>query len=188
MCVTFRRCSLYTMPDPARSDGFVPSDPLSETVYAELRRLSKRQIGREFGPVTISTTGLVHEAYLKLSASGEFADRTHFQAVAARAMRQILTDRARARLTHKRGGGDRPLTYVDHLVEGEDTSANVLAVHEALHALAERDARLAELVELRFFGGLEVADVAEVLGVSPRTAARDWARAKGHLRLLMDVT
>ncbi|WP_424522393.1 ECF-type sigma factor [Rubrivirga sp.] len=176
------------MAAPSLADGLPPSGSFSDTVYAELCRLSSRELAREHDPVTISTAGLVHEAYLKLSGAEGFTDRAHFRAVAARAMRQILTDRARARLAVKRGGGERPLTYVDHLVAGEEVSANVIAVHEALDTLTERDPRLAALVELRFFGGLDVADVADVLGVSTRTATRDWARAKGHLRSIMDAS
>lgn len=135
--------------------------------------------------MTISATGLVHEAYLKMMGHQGWADRVHFLAVASRAMRQILIDRARARSAEKRGGSERAITLQDDLL-GEDTADDVLAVNDALDVLAARNADLARVVELRFFGGLEVAEVAEVLDVSPRTAARYWARAKAHLRALLD--
>ena len=167
-----------------------PGDPqasqaLFARVYGELRRLSQAHLARESGPVTVSATGLVHEAYLRLADAEGWAGRGHFFAAAARAMRQILTDRARARKAAKRGGGARPVTYHDHLVEGEAEDDQVLALDDALVELAAYDAGLAHLVELRFFGGLSVQDAADALGVSPRTAARDWARAKGHLRALL---
>ncbi|WP_420454109.1 ECF-type sigma factor [Rubrivirga sp.] len=170
-----------------RSGDERAADRLFSKVYADLRQLAHRRITAEPGVVTISATGLVHEAYVKMVGGGDWADRSHFLAVAARAMRQILTDRARARLALKRGSGAARVTYVDHLVGDDGASERVLAVHEALDTLAARDPQLASLVELRFFGGLEVAEAADVLGVSTRTAARDWARAKGHLRMLLDA-
>lgn len=172
----------------SRSGDRRAADLLFDRVYDELRRISQAQIGGESGGVTISATGLVHEAYLKLLGAGEWADRGHFVAVAARAMRQILTDRARARATLKRGAGAAAVTLVPDVMGGAESGIadDVLAVDAALDRLALRDADLARLVELRFFGGLEVAEVAEVLGVSPRTAARQWARAKAHLRAELD--
>ena len=162
------------------------SDTLFQQVYDELRRRAQARIDAEPGVVTVSATGLVHEVYLKLIDGGDWADRSHFTAVAARAMRQILTDRARARSAAKRGGRARPVTLDAEVAGLADTpSEEVLAVDQALEVLAQRDARLAQLVELRFFGGLEVAEAAEVLGVSARTAARDWARAKAHLHALI---
>ena len=159
------------------------SDALFPHVYAELRQLSARRIQGQPGAVTLSATGLVHEAYLKMAGGGDWADRAHFMAVAARAMRQILTDRARARTADKRGGALRPVTLQDDLVAGDEESLDqVLAVNAALERLEARDARLARLVELRFYGGMDVDEAAEVLGTSPRTTARDWARAKAYLR------
>lgn len=139
--------------------------------------------------MTVSATGLVHEAYLKLLDSAEFADRSHFFAVASRVMRQILCDRARARNASKRGGGERQVTLVTHPVgdgEQEGAADRVLALDDALRRLAARDADLAQLVELRFFGGLEMAEAAEVLGVSRRTASRYWVRARAYLRADLD--
>lgn len=158
-------------------------DTLLPHVYDELRRLSERRIRRQSGNVTLSATGLVHEAYLKLAGGGDWNDRAHFMAIAARAMRQILTDRARARAADKRGGANRAVTLHDDLVGGDEVSLDqILAVDAALERLAAHDERLARLVELRFYGGMEVDEAAAVLGTSPRTTARDWARAKAYLR------
>lgn len=170
----------------ARDGDGRAADLLFDRIYGELRRLAQAQIGTEAGVVTISATGLVHEAYLKLLGTDGWADRGHFVAVAARAMRQILTDRARARAAEKRGGGAPAVTLVTSQVGGASVAEDVLAVDAALERLAARDADLARLVELRFFGGLEVAEAAEVLDVSPRTAARMWKRAKAHLRSFLD--
>ena len=163
------------------------ADELLPHVYAELRRLSQAKLAAEWGLVTLSATGLVHEAYLKLIHGGKWEDRAHFMAVAARAMRQILTDRARARNAQKRGGVGRPATLCADVVGDEGAALDrVLAVDRALGRLAAHDAELARLVELRFFGGMEIAEVAAVLDQSPRTTARRWARAKAHLHALLD--
>ena len=158
-------------------------DVLFAHVYTELQRLAHRRIEEASGPVTLSPTGLVHEAYLKLIEGGDWSDRAHFFALAARAMRQILIDRARARTAQKRGGGAAPVTLQDTLI-GEDAFPldRLLALDAALDRLALRDAEMARLVELRFFGGMEMDDVAEVLEVSPRTATRIWTRARAYLR------
>lgn len=158
-------------------------DALVPHVYAELRQLSEKRIRGQAGAVTLSATGLVHEAYLKLAGGGDWADRAHFMAVAARAMRQILVDRARARTADKRGGPLRPVTLHENAVAADEVALDeILAVDAALERLAAHDPRLARLVELRFYGGLEVDEAAHVLGTSPRTTARDWARAKAYLR------
>lgn len=163
------------------------ADRLFDAVYNDLRRLAHQRIGFQPGAVTISATGLVHEAYLKMVDGGDWADRAHFLAVAARAMREILIDRARARSAAKRGGGVRPVTLDADLVGAEDDVLDrVLALDAALGTLATRDRDLAQMVELRFFGGLDVGEAAEVQGVSARTAARRWARAKAHLHALLD--
>ena len=169
-----------------RSGDERAADRLFDVVYDDLRRLAHRRIGSQPGAVTISATGLVHEAYLKMVDGGDWADRAHFLAVAARAMREILIDRARARNAAKRGGGSRPVTLDADLVGTEDdVLGQVLALNDALDRLAALDHDLAQMVELRFFGGLDVEDAAEVQGVSVRTAARRWARARAHLRALL---
>lgn len=152
-------------------------------MYDELKRVAQNRIAAEMGAVTISATGLVHEAYAKMAGHDGWANQAHLKSVAARAMRQVLTDRARARSAAKRGGGARDLTLHDHLAGASEAAPDqVIAIDAALDRLAGRDPGLARLVELRFFGGLEVTEVAEVLGISVRTAARRWARAKAHLR------
>ncbi len=172
----------------ARKGEARAADLLFVRLYDELRRLSQGHLAAEPHGATLSATGLVHEVYLKLIAGGDWTDRAHFMAIAARAMRQILTDRARARQSSKRGGGARAVTLDydilgTHLPEAEhDALAEVLSVDAALDRLASRDEHLARLIELRFFGGLEVREAAVVLGVSARTAARQWSRAKAHLR------
>lgn len=167
----------------ARDGDADASAQLLPLVYAELRKLSQHRIDAEPGPVTVSATGLVHEAYLKLVGSGDWTDRVHFMAVAARAMRQILTDRARARAADKRGGSQRVVTLpIDLATDDEQSIDDVLAVDAALDRLAARDATLARVVELRFFGGLTVDEAAEALSVTPRTVARQWAKAKAYLR------
>lgn len=175
----------------ARAGDARAADLLFPRVYDELRRLAAAQMRRGHGSETIGATGIVHEAYLRLvSAEGACAweDRSHFVAVAARAMRHILIDHARAQAAAKRGGRDRHLTLdPDRMGAGAPDDETVLAVDAALDRLAEHDADLARLVELRFFGGLEVDEAAEAMGVSPRTAARMWTRAKAHLRVGMDA-
>ena len=159
------------------------SDRLFSRVYGELRQIADRRIASTPGPVTLSATGLVHEAYVKMVGGSDWTDRSHFMAVAARAMREILIDRARARNAAKRGGGARAITLDADLVGAEDDVFDqVLALDEALHRLAAYDADLSQMVELRFFGGLDVEEAALVQGISARTAARRWARAKAHLR------
>lgn len=173
----------------AREGDARAADALLPHVYGELRRLAQARVSEEPGAVTVSATGLVHEAYLKLVDSGEWRDRAHFTAVAARAMRQILTDRARARLAAKRGGAERAITLHEDLVaDGIETGGvpeQVMAVDEALQALGEHDARLARMVEMRFFGGMSVTEIAEVTGVSRRTATREWTRARTLLHALL---
>lgn len=168
----------------ARQGDARAADLLFPHVYAELRRLAGAHVAHERDGHTLGATALVHEAYLKLVGSSDvgWQDRTHFLAIAARAMRQILTDYARARQAAKRGSGAHAVTLDDDRLGESQPDETILAVDEAVTRLAGHNADLARLVELRFFGGLEVEEAAEALGVSPRTAARMWARAKAHLR------
>lgn len=160
-------------------------DRLFEVVYDDLKRRAHAQLSGS--TPTLNTTALVHEAYVKLAgaADPDWNDGQHFFRVAARAMRHILVDRARKHLARKRGGGRAPLD-LDRLEIGVDTAADrLVSLDEALSRLAEQDGRLAEVVELRFFGGLSVEETARALGVSDRTVKRDWrlARAFLHERL-----
>lgn len=156
---------------------------LFQIAYDELHRRAHFQ--RRSGPAsdTVSTTVLVHEAFLKLSgaASTDWESRGHFYRVAGRAMRQILIDQARRRLAKKRGEGVPDLD-VDALEVGVQTDAEqLLALDEALSRLGEENARLAQVVELRFFSGLSVEETAAATGVSARTVKRDWRLARAFL-------
>lgn len=158
-------------------------DRLLPAVYGELRRLARRQLGRERSGHTLLATDLVHEAYMKLvDQSGvEWQGRAHFFAVAARAMRQVLIDHARKRTTEKRGGDLMRTTLGDRAFAAEYSPEQLLALDQALDRLAELDERLPRVVEMRFFAGLKEQEIAEVLGTSERTIQRDWARARAWL-------
>jgi len=177
-------------PDP----GVPALDDLLPLILDELRVLAHRQLAREHGPVSLQTTELVHEAYLRLSASPALTakGRTYFFAAAGRAMRQVLVDAARRRSAAKRGGGLRLLSL--DTADGARPSVQalgeeLLALDAALDALAADHPRLARVVECRFFGGLSVDDTAAALGVSPRTVKADWAMARAwlHERLAEDA-
>jgi len=152
-------------------------------VYGELRRIAKRSIKRRGPSQTLQTTAVVHEAYLRLvgDRGKQWEHRTHFFGVAAKAMRQILVDYARATSAAKRGGQQRALALDDALVVCNERMPDVVALDDALTALAELHPRQSQVVELRFFGGWSVEETAETLGVSPETVARDWRAAKAWL-------
>jgi RNA polymerase sigma factor (TIGR02999 family) len=157
-------------------------DQLTPLVYDEMRRIARRYM-RNRSPQTLQTTALAHEAYLRLvGADGlRWQDRAHFFAVAAQMMRRILVDAARAGAAAKRQGGALRVTFSEEIAipVGEDT--NLIALDDALAALARQDARKARVVELRFFGGLSVDETAEVLKISPDSVMRDWRLAKPWL-------
>jgi RNA polymerase sigma factor (TIGR02999 family) len=171
--------SAWSQGDGAALDRLVP------IVYEELRRIAARALRREAPGHTLQTTALVHEAYLKLAGqrSASWANRELFYAVAAQAMRRILVDHARERSAQKRGGGARPLP-LDEAGElaAPSRGAELLAVDTALHALGEVDPRLARIVELKFFGGLTLEEIAALLEISPSTAWREWEAAKAWLQ------
>jgi RNA polymerase sigma factor (TIGR02999 family) len=158
-------------------------DRLVPIVYDDLRRIAHRQLSGERSGHTLDTTGLVHECYLSLAGSEglSFLNRRQFYALAATAMRHILVNYARARARGKRGGGRAPVTLDDSIPAPDARADELLGLDAALDRLEERDPRLVRLVECRFFAGLTVREAAEALGVSERTAERDWARAKVHL-------
>ena len=169
---------------PAPSDGdAVAGDALFEHLYGELRRLARARLSGLRGGETLNTTGLVHEAYLRLIAPERVApvDRAHFLALAARAMRYVVLDHARARARLKRGGRDAALPLDRVQVAADERAADVLALDEALARLRARAPRLADTVELRFFGGLGYAEIAEATGRSVATVERDWVRARAWL-------
>jgi RNA polymerase sigma factor (TIGR02999 family) len=158
-------------------------DRLFPLVYDELRRIAHRQIVREPAGHTLDTTGLVHEAYLKLvdQTRAQWNDRSHFFAVASNAMRRILVDYARSYRTEKRGSAPTRVSLTDNMLVAEERADTLIAVDEALVELAQIDGRLSKVVECRFFAGLTEDETAEVLGVTARTVRRDWTKAKGWL-------
>jgi RNA polymerase sigma factor (TIGR02999 family) len=158
-------------------------DRLMPLVHDELHRLAHRYMLRERVGHTLQTTALVNEAYLRLiDADGiSWQNRAHFFAISARLMRRILVDFARSRGYRKRGGDAAKVEFDDARVPSPGKSADLVAIDDALTALAALDPREAQVVELRFFGGLSEEETAEVLGVSARTVKRDWALAKAWL-------
>jgi RNA polymerase sigma factor (TIGR02999 family) len=156
-------------------------------VYAELRQLAARRIRRD-GSASLQPTALVHELFVRFveQRPAEFADERHFMAVAARAMRAILTDRARARAALKRGGHlTMTLTDVDRVADARRVDA--LALEESLARLETLDARQARIVELRYFGGMTVEETASALDLSPTTVKREWRAARAWLLQELDL-
>jgi RNA polymerase sigma factor (TIGR02999 family) len=165
-------------------------DALLPLVYDDLHRQARRYMRAQPSGHTLQTTALVHEAYLRLlgQSAVEWNGRAHFFLVAAKAMRSILIDHARARIAAKRGGASRALSLKDAGgIAGPEAGVDVLALHEALERLAEVDARKSQLVELRYFGGLGIDETAAVLGVSPATVKREWITARAWLRRELSV-
>jgi RNA polymerase sigma factor (TIGR02999 family) len=152
-------------------------------VYGEIRRLARRELRATGRSDTLNTTALVHEAYLKLARhpSSEWEDRAHFFAVAGRALRQVLVDSARGHLADKRGGGAPVLSLDDVDIPAQSRATDILELDHALERLAGINERLCRLVELRFFVGLQVEEIAELLGVNERTLRRDWVKARAFL-------
>ena len=160
-----------------------PADRLLPLVYDELRRVAHRQLGRERPGHTLSTTALVHEAYLRLvdQTRARWVDRAHFFAVAAGVMRRILIDYARRYRAAKRGGDAQRVDLDLVEVSLEERSEMLISLDEALGRLAELNPRLSQVVEYRFFGGMTEEETAEALGVTDRTVRRDWMKAKAWL-------
>lgn len=153
---------------------------LTPLVYEELRRLAHHQMGGQRPNHTLQTTALVNEAYLRLAdqTNPNWQSRAHFFAVAARAMRQILVDYARSQQSKKRGGGGLKVELHEAAIVSPEQSKEIIDVHEALERLGTLDSRKARVVELKFFGGLNYDEIAEVLKIARRTARRDWEFAK----------
>lgn len=149
-------------------------------VYDELRKLAGRYLSRERSDHTLQATALVNEAYLRLvdQTQVSWQNRAHFYGVAANAMRHILVDHARARAADKRGGGAVKLNLEDTNVAIEERAAEIVALDDALKALAKFDERKSKIVELRFFGGLNEEEIAAHLDISTRTVKRDWKMAR----------
>jgi RNA polymerase sigma-70 factor (ECF subfamily) len=158
-------------------------DELLPLVYRELHLRARRAMAGERRGSTLQTTALINETYLRLAGSSPvtWVSRGHFFAIAARLMRRILVDRARARRALKRGGPAHPVSFDEQLVGAGQADRDLVTLDDALQALARYDARKARVVEMRFFGGLSVDETAQVLGVSPQTVLRDWRLSKAWL-------
>lgn len=152
-------------------------------LYGELRRLAGSYLRANRPNHTLQPTALVNEAYIKLMGGQQVSwqDRTHFFAVAARAMRQILIDHARRLMAEKRGGDVEVVSLEKGMPFERARSVELLAVNQALDRLAEKDPRVHQVVELRFFGGLSVEETAEAMGISPRTVRREWSLGRAWL-------
>jgi RNA polymerase sigma-70 factor, ECF subfamily len=155
---------------------------------AELRQAAHRSRRRQTAEHTLQTTALVNEVFVKLAQAGNIAacDRAHFLALCAQVMRRILVDRARARLSGKRGGGTWRVQFDENLHGGELTPGDIAQLDDALNALGRVDPRKSKAIELRFFGGLSVEETAEALGISRETALRDWRLARAWLKSEMN--
>lgn len=168
----------------ACSDGDAQAfDRLIPLVYADLRDIAHRRLGSEREGHTLDTTAVVHEAYLQLvnQATATWRDRAHFFAVASRVIRHVLIDYARRRDAAKRGGGRLRVPLREDMTGQEPRTVDLLAVDQALSELADHDPRMAQVVECRFFGGMTMVETAAAVGVSQRTAEREWTRARAHL-------
>src|SRR5436190_14994270 len=153
---------------------------LTPLVYGELRRLAHREMGAERPDHTLQTTALVNEAYLRLAGQSNprWQNRAHFFAVAARAMRRILVSYARSQRSQKRGGGAFKIELDEAAILSPEQSQEIVDLHEALERLETLDSRKAQVVELKFFGGLNYEEIAEVLKIARMTVRRDWEFAK----------
>lgn len=161
-------------------------DRLVPVVYDELRKLAGGQMRRERSDHTLQTSALINEAYLRLIENPvSWQNRAHFFGIAARLMRQILVDHARARQSSKRGGSQQRLALSQAFDAGTDTATDVIALNDALMSLAMIDPQQSRIVELRFFGGLTIEETASVIGVSHTTVEKDWNMARAWLRRQM---
>jgi RNA polymerase sigma factor (TIGR02999 family) len=163
--------------DPAAVENLMP------LVYSELHRIAKRYMEREHPNHTLQTTALIHEAYLRLAERPEtnWQNRLHFFGFAAHVMRHILVDYARSRNSLKKGGDGWHVSFEEAAAVSAEPAADLIALDDALSALESVDKRKSQVVELRYFGGLTVEEVAAVLKVSPVTVMRDWSLAKAWL-------
>lgn len=159
-------------------------DELAPLVYEELRRLARSHLRRERPGHTLQSTALVHEAYLRMvdQQSVNWQNRSHFYGIAAQMIRRILVDHARARHTHKRGDAAPKITLDEAIGAAQGRDLDLVALDDALQALAEIDPRQSRIVELRYFAGLSIEETAEVLQISPATVKRDWTAARAWLK------
>jgi len=172
-----------TAPEGGAVEAMMP------VVYEELRRIARRQLRHEGVGHTLNTTALVHEAYLRLAAPShlDVSGRAEFLSIAAMAMRRVLIDYARQRTAQKRGGVQMRVELDDIEVAADDRAEQLVALDEALTALAASNPRLARVVDCRFFGGMSQEETAMALRLTPRTVRRDWTKARMWLAVAMDV-
>ncbi len=172
-----------------RGESSAPGE-LLPLVYEELRKLAEARMAREPAGMTLQPTALVHEAYMRLlsETGAQWKNRAHFFSAAAEAMRRILIERARRRGRVRHGGGRQRLCIddLDVACDAEDSSVDLVALDRVLNRLAGHDRRLAEVVNLRFFAGLTVEQVSDVLDISPRTVKRDWEFARAWLSAALE--
>lgn len=162
----------------------MPPTPEIDEVYAELRKIAAIHLSRSVSKPSLQATQLVHEAWLRLEGRG-WRSKTHFLALASRTMRMLLIDAVRARMAERRGGGQQPLALTEGVEFSTPTGAmpieRIIDIDSALHDLAAKDERKAQVVEMRFFGGLELEEIAEALDISLATVKRDWEFARTWL-------
>ena len=178
-------CRLQRVTEPASDDqsALPPLDALVPRIFDELRELARRELSREHERFTLQTTDLVHEAYLRLANDTRVTSRgrAYFYAAASRAMRQVLIEAARRRGAAKRGAGAKLISLDDQTGAVDAYGDELIELDRALAELEKKNPRHARIVECRFFGGMTVDDVAEALGISPRTVKSDWALARAWL-------
>jgi RNA polymerase sigma factor (TIGR02999 family) len=159
-------------------------EELYPLIYGELRQIAYGQMRGQSADHTMTKTALVHEAYLKMidQTTIDFSDKSHFLAIASKCMRQILIDHARKKHAQKRGGNQKDLTFIDDIFNNQQQKAKELIdIDAALNELEKLNERLAQVVEMRFFGEMSIDDTAQALGISQSTVKRDWLKARGWL-------
>ena len=178
---------ITTLLKAANSGDAQAADEVVSLLYGELHRLARSRLRRSGDLTLLDTTALVHESYLRIQqGTPDFADRKHFLSYAAKAMRTIVIDIARARQADRRGGGALHVTLNTEIGDSAAVEDDeVLRVHEALEELSSVDQRLASVVEMRYFGGLSELEIAECLGVTERTVQRDWQKARLFLSMAL---
>jgi RNA polymerase sigma factor (TIGR02999 family) len=179
---------ITTLLQAANAGDGQAADRVVSLLYGELHRLARSRLRRSGELTLLDTTALVHESYLRIQQAGkpDFADRKHFLAYAAKAMRTIVIDIARARQADRHGGGALHVTLNTEIGDSAAVEDDeILRVHEALEELSSVDERLASVVEMRYFGGLSELEIAECLGVTERTVQRDWQKARLFLSMAL---
>ncbi len=179
------RSSLTELIHRAQEGDAGAADALFAATYSDLRKLARARLHATGRQLTLDTSSLVHESYLRFATAGRLRleDRVHFMRWAGRVMRSVIVDFARRRKADRRGGDAVRVTLTDRLIPGRlEPEDEILRVHEALDHIASLDGRLAQVVELRYFGGLTDVEIGEALGITDRTVRRDWEKARLLLR------